>query len=736
MGFETDGLCSTVILYRYLEKLYKIVHGEEAGSKLIRYTIADPEDGFGLTIKEFEKMIQEGNSLVITVDNGSDSEVVRNGLRGLLVLDHHPSKNMQPYIINPNTGRRDTLTYGTSGGKIVFDFISNIDRTLIKTDLFPGYKEKYRNPRFMMALKGIAAQTLISDMAIWDKNNRSFFTSVREAGAFSESELPFYSKLRGDDSAFSFSFNLISVGNSGSRMKGVFEPKTLKSIDWHENFNLNMIVEWITPSNMEQWMKVDAVLAEVNKKKKEMVRVFLTDYNKNHKQESDRGYAFYFNPKMPHRLSGLIANRISIGQNLMPTLCATTKKNGDIAISARGDNVKDILAYLFDHQEIVDKSKYTPEQFYGGHPNACGGTIKITGKKTTEEAVKLVKDLVEEYSKRHNLKALRKKTEIITNKPVSVSQYKALLEIFKTRSRGAEFSKRLYVPVAGYAYSGISEWASKWQNVGIKDPDTGESVDFLVDGIIFDTQSQIFGSDERILLMELTTNGKASFFGVFKNKQDYLSSVILAEEIRDAVELDEDFILGTEKEQKEYIKAEVKENIELIAPKVIEKMTVEIVKQNPGTIFVFEDSLIKKEAEEGGDLCHLKNTHGIPTRRLPSKTEEAFFGKKEHEQEESQAIAEALDTLHKKHFLKGKQIVFPKNGLGTGIANLKEKKPEFYLFINMIIVEKFGCKEYIPFVKEAKQIVIKHEKDAAIERKANTNNATKQANKATGTVKQ
>jgi len=108
----------------------------------------------------------------------------------------------------------------------------------------------------------------------------------------------------------------------------------------------------------------------------------------------------------------------------------------------------------------------------------------------------------------------------------------------------------------------------------------------------------------------------------------------------------------------------------------------EDVRNNIDKIYLFGDNLIEKGF--GGQAKEMRgepNAIGIPTKKLPSMSSSSFFTDKEFE-ENKIAIDKAFAQIP-----KGKTIVIPKDGLGTGLASLKEKAPETFAHIRNKLTE-------------------------------------------------
>ena len=102
-----------------------------------------------------------------------------------------------------------------------------------------------------------------------------------------------------------------------------------------------------------------------------------------------------------------------------------------------------------------------------------------------------------------------------------------------------------------------------------------------------------------------------------------------------------------------------------------EFITREDLKSNPDTIYLFGDNL--QEVGMGGQAFYMRgepNAVGIPTLKMPG-----YFSDDELE-ENKKAIRKAFSKIP-----KGKKIVIPSAGLGTGIARLDVEAPQTFAFL-------------------------------------------------------
>lgn len=102
-----------------------------------------------------------------------------------------------------------------------------------------------------------------------------------------------------------------------------------------------------------------------------------------------------------------------------------------------------------------------------------------------------------------------------------------------------------------------------------------------------------------------------------------------------------------------------------------------LCKNNPDSLIVFGDNLISKGKLGQAIIRDCPNSFGVPTKRLPAMSSNAFFSDKKDEYE---IVRNKLIFLWREHE-KGKTIILPTNPIGSGLADLKNKSPKINTLI-------------------------------------------------------
>jgi len=113
----------------------------------------------------------------------------------------------------------------------------------------------------------------------------------------------------------------------------------------------------------------------------------------------------------------------------------------------------------------------------------------------------------------------------------------------------------------------------------------------------------------------------------------------------------------------------------------VKKYNKKMCLDNQNNIFVFGDNLLQKGNAGQAQIRECINSFGIPTKRLPSMNKVSFFSDQDDERD---AVLRALREL-----FKYSNIILPIDGLGTGLASMKEKSPLLFNEMNLIIDKYF-----------------------------------------------
>ena len=109
-------------------------------------------------------------------------------------------------------------------------------------------------------------------------------------------------------------------------------------------------------------------------------------------------------------------------------------------------------------------------------------------------------------------------------------------------------------------------------------------------------------------------------------------------------------------------------------------ITRQMLQANPNTLFVFGDNMAGQGF--GGQAKEMRgepNAVGIPTKNYPSNMPKDFFSDDDFDKAKVR-IEAAFDRLYW-HAGGGGKIVWPLDDIGTGLADLPNRSPKIWAFI-------------------------------------------------------
>lgn len=111
----------------------------------------------------------------------------------------------------------------------------------------------------------------------------------------------------------------------------------------------------------------------------------------------------------------------------------------------------------------------------------------------------------------------------------------------------------------------------------------------------------------------------------------------------------------------------------------VDKLTKDLVEANPDLIYLFGDNLQRTGTAGQATIRHAstKNVVGIPTKKKPATTEDAYFTDSDEDFEIfKKGVDEALASIP-----AGKTVVMPSAGIGTGLAQLPTRAPRLFAYL-------------------------------------------------------
>lgn len=121
----------------------------------------------------------------------------------------------------------------------------------------------------------------------------------------------------------------------------------------------------------------------------------------------------------------------------------------------------------------------------------------------------------------------------------------------------------------------------------------------------------------------------------------------------------------------------------VIFQKIIKR---EDLKNNPAAIYVFGDN--EEGKGYGGQAAEMRdedNAFGIPTKRKPMMTPDSFWS--DNDFKRVKPIIDDLFSILYAYLDSNNVVVFPSDGIGTGMARLETKAPKIFNYINKSVRE-------------------------------------------------
>ncbi len=121
------------------------------------------------------------------------------------------------------------------------------------------------------------------------------------------------------------------------------------------------------------------------------------------------------------------------------------------------------------------------------------------------------------------------------------------------------------------------------------------------------------------------------------------------------------------------------------------RITRKYVRDHLNLLFIFGDNDERKgfgglAKEVRGEL----NSVGIRVKRHPSLYDNSFYNDLDFSEQSLKITCDIKEVkLRSEHY---DAIVFPSNGIGTGLADLKNKSPATWKYLNKMLIEELGIK--------------------------------------------
>ena len=356
--YDVDGNASTALFVRFFEFIKHPYF----------YYIPDREkDGYGASIKIFEKLILKKPKLVIMVDCGSTSNDAINFLNKKniksIVIDHHEINKPFPrsnIIINPKKNDGYEKYSNLCATALTYFFLDLVIKK-------KNYAYKLNNYLIyvllatvcdVMPLRKINRILAINILKNYNvKKNISIDTIFRLKNK--------KNKITIDDLGFIIGPIINSAGRLGAS---------------------HLSVKLLSSENQNIVNEISERLIKLNDKRKEIEKKILDKINFKKIEKENKNVIIYYNPNIKEGLIGIIASRLKDYFN-KPAIVITRSNNvfKGSARSTKDYNIGNLIKLLCDKKII---------QSGGGHNMAAGLIIK-------KEKIKLLDNFIQnDYSKK------------------------------------------------------------------------------------------------------------------------------------------------------------------------------------------------------------------------------------------------------------------------------------------------------------------------------------------------
>lgn len=354
--YDADGITSTALMYEVLQ---------DVGANVNYYVPNRFRDGYGPNAEAYQKIIDQGTKLIITVDNGVSGKavidpVVKQGI-DVIVTDHHEMPEDLPdayAIVHPRYPGSNYPFADLSGVGVAFK---------VAWALLDEFPEELLD---LVAIGEIADVVSVSDenrplimMGIQELRQGmrpGLHALVKEAGISEQS-------LTDQDIGFVIAPRLNALGRIADANEGV---------------------ELLTTLDEDRATKLAKAVEQANSKRQELVNEIMGETQQQvDRLPQDQPVLLVVGHDWHQGVLGIVASRL-MDQTGKPTIVASTNDDQKIAKgSGRSVDGFNLFAALDGHRDLMTS--------FGGHPAACGLSFE------TENSEKLRNVLLHEAENQH-----------------------------------------------------------------------------------------------------------------------------------------------------------------------------------------------------------------------------------------------------------------------------------------------------------------------------------------------
>ncbi len=344
--YDVDGAAASAIMFNFLQAM---------GAQVDIFIPHRAHDGYGLNITQLTRIKEQGTSLIIAVDCGSNDNIENLDI-DVVVLDHHKisSFNKTAYaLVNPNRSDDSSNCGYLCATGVVFIIVAYISSLLRNNNISTS-----KIPNIMEYLDLVALATICDVVPLVGLNRAFVVSGLKVASKLQNKGLVALSIVLGVNEPLNTYIMAYIIGphiNAAGRID-----------------DQNIGAKLLCSKNIDEAKRLSNILVEVNKQRRAIEEqnlegIIFSIYNK------------YENTNIPSAIVeigdwhqgiiGLLASRLK-DKYMRPVIIFTKQNNGYAVGSARSVSSIDIgdLIQQAKVEQLIEKG--------GGHAMAAGLTIK------------------------------------------------------------------------------------------------------------------------------------------------------------------------------------------------------------------------------------------------------------------------------------------------------------------------------------------------------------------------
>ncbi|MFH1292241.1 MAG: single-stranded-DNA-specific exonuclease RecJ [bacterium] len=356
--YDADGVCAAAIIINCLKKL---------GAKNVSVFLPHREiDGYGINLNTVEELIKQKTDLIITCDCGisnyDEIKAIKQASLQVIITDHHSIPDKIPKadaIIHPKMPKEKYPDKGLAGGGVAFKLIQALlkydkekNQTLPDGDLHEGF-EKWLLDLVALATVGDMvpllgeSRTLVHyGLIVLNKTQNIGLLELFKTASLSDEKRKLKRKL----DTRRLGFQVIPRLNAAGRMD-------------HANTAFALLMA----QTQEQAIDLAGQLNQNNLDRQKLTEKLVTQAKQQiiETGQTDSAMIFISGNDWPTGILGLVASRLK-DCYYRPVLAMSM--TDEIIASGRSIAEFNMIEALQSMPEFFDK--------FGGHPQACGLTLK------------------------------------------------------------------------------------------------------------------------------------------------------------------------------------------------------------------------------------------------------------------------------------------------------------------------------------------------------------------------